>query len=299
MNAPSTVRPLPRLSHAATELLHEIEVVDEEGVRRAIAIPHERPLTIYVDRREIVTLMTLGQCPEWMVLGYLLNQRLVRDAREVASVQVAWDVAAAAVVTHHGAQGLAERTAHRVVTTGCGQGTMYQQAEDELAHLQLPLAADGSLGTDELADMLFAAKAHDSVYRRAGSVHGCAAFERGRLLMYIEDVGRHNAMDALAGWMAMQGVDGLGKAIYTTGRLTSEMVTKAALMGIAIIVSRNGITAKGHTLAKDLGMTLIGRASGRRFLCYTGHERLSRRPRQARTADAVEARDHPEHRGAI
>ncbi|ODV09369.1 MAG: formate dehydrogenase family accessory protein FdhD [Rubrivivax sp. SCN 70-15] len=272
----------PRLTQTAGTLLREIEIVDEYGERRRIAIPAERPLTLFVDKRELVTLMTLGACPELLVLGYLLNQRLVEAVTEVESVSVDWDVGAAAVRTHRGIQDLGRKTARRVVTTGCGQGTVFGDALTQLDAVRLPSAQAARIHQRTLVAMLETMRQRNSVHRRAGSVHGCALFHGAQMLMFVEDVGRHNAIDCIAGWMAMHGVTGADKTFYTTGRLTSEMVMKAAQMGVPIIVSRNGVTAMGHELAGRLGMTLFGRAANRHFLCYTGFERFDAEPEPQR-----------------
>ena len=272
----------PRLTAAQCELLREITVLDEYGERRSIHIPCERPLTVFVDKRELVTLMTLGQRPELLVLGYLRNQRLVADVTEVESITVDWDVGAAAVRTHGGVQDLAVKTAHRVVTTGCGQGTVFGDAMTQLHTVQLPNAATARIRQGTLQRMLETMRQQDSIHRKAGSVHGCALFQDAQMLMFVEDVGRHNAIDSIAGWMGLHGVPGADKSFYTTGRLTSEMVMKAAQMGVPIIVSRNGVTAMGHELASRLGMTLFGRASNKHFLCYTGLERFDSEPEPQR-----------------
>jgi FdhD protein len=277
-NRAGSMAGLPQLTAAQCEPLREIEIVDEYGEHRQIPIPLERPLTIFVDKRELVTLMTLGACPELLVLGYLLNQRLITDVREVAAVQVDWDVEAAAVTTHGGLPDLEQRTARRVVTTGCGQGTVYGDAVSQLDQVQLPDVASARIRQGELRQMLECLRQQDSIHRRAGSVHGCALFHGVDMLMFVEDVGRHNAIDTIAGWMAMHGVTGADKVFYTTGRLTSEMVMKAAQMGIPIVVSRNGVTQMGHDLATRLGMTLFGRAANRHFLCYTGFDRFDAEP---------------------
>ena len=265
---------LPRLTEAHCELTRAVDIVDAAGTRRTLEIPAERPLTLYVDRRELVTLMTLGQAPELLVLGYLLNQGLVRDVREVASVSVDWEVEAAAVHTHAGIDGIEQRTARRIVTTGCGQGTVFGELMDDIDRLQLPAPHASRVAQGTLLAVVEAMRQYPGVYRRAGSVHGTALFHGTRLLQLVEDVGRHNAVDTLSGWMAMQGVAGADKLLMTTGRLTSEMVMKAARIGVPMVVSRNGVTAMGLALAQRLGMTLLGRASGRRFLCYTGGERI-------------------------
>lgn len=274
----------PRLTNARCELLREIEIVDEFGDHRCIHIPAERPLTVFVDQREIVTLMTLGACPELLVLGYLRNQRLVDRVDQVESITVDWDVDTAAVRTRGGLDDIDAKTAHRVVTTGCGQGTVYGDAMTQLHSLQLPDAQSARIRQTTLHRMLEQMRQQDNVHRKAGSVHGCALFRLapggggGEMLIFVEDVGRHNAIDTIAGWMAMHGVDGADKAFYTTGRLTSEMVMKSAQLGVPIIVSRNGVTAMGHELAQRLGMTLFGRAANRHFLCYTGTERFDSEP---------------------
>lgn len=267
-------RPLPRLSDARCELTQAVPIVDAAGERRTIEIPAERPLALYVDKRELVTLMTLGQAPELLVLGYLLNQGLIRDVREVASVSVDWEVEAAAVRTHAGIDGIEQRTARRIVTTGCGQGTVFGELIDHLERIELPAPRDSRVTQRTLLDVVEAMRQYPGVYRRAGSVHGSALFHGTRLLQLVEDVGRHNAVDTLSGWMAMHGVAGADKLLMTTGRLTSEMVMKAARIGVPLVVSRNGVTAMGLGLARRLGMTLLGRANGRRFLCYTGDERI-------------------------
>ena len=279
----------PRLTDARCELLREIQILDEYGDRRHIHIPAERPLTLFVDKRELVTLMTLGACPELLVLGYLHNQRLISSVQEVDSVTVDWEVGAAAVHTHRGVQDMAARTAHRVVTTGCGQGTVFGDAMSQLASIRLPDAQSARIRQGTLHRMLETMRAQDSIHRKAGSVHGCALFRQGEMLMFVEDVGRHNAIDTIAGWMALHGVDGGDKAFYTTGRLTSEMVMKAAQLGVPIIVSRNGVTAMGHELASRLGMTLFGRAANRHFLCYTGIERFDSEPEPQRAPVRVVA----------
>jgi len=268
----------PRLNQVRGTLLRRIEIVDQHGERRDIDIPAERPLTVFVDKRELVTLMTLGAAPGLLVLGYLLNQDLIRHASDVESIDVDWSVDAAAVKTHRAIDGLAEKTARRVVTTGCGQGTVFGDAMAQIGAVRLPTAQSARIAQGTLLRILELMKSRDSVHRQAGSVHGCALFSGTDMLVFVEDVGRHNAIDSIAGWMAVHGIDGGDKVFYTTGRLTSEMVMKSAHMGVPIIVSRNGVTAMGHELAKKLGMTLFGRAAGRHFLCYCGFERFDADP---------------------
>ncbi len=273
---------LPHLTHSQAVLTHEVLVLDEFGRSRSMNIPAERPLTVFVDKRELVTLMTLGVAPELLVLGYLRNQRLISQAAEVESITVDWEVSAAAVRTRSGIARIEEKTAQRTITTGCGQGTVFGALMDDVASVKLPDAASARLRQSALYSMLEQMRHQDSVYKKAGSVHGCALFRGAELLVHVEDVGRHNAIDSIAGWMWMNGVDGADKCFYTTGRLTSEMVMKSAQMGVPIVVSRNGITQMGHGLACELGLTLIGRAKNRHFICYSGQERFDSEPEPAR-----------------
>ncbi|MEP7282381.1 MAG: formate dehydrogenase accessory sulfurtransferase FdhD [Rubrivivax sp.] len=286
---PQPIAGAPRLTAARCDWLREIAVLDEYGQRRTIAIPVERPLTVFVDKRELVTLMTLGASPELLVLGWLVNQRLVDHVTDVESVTVDWEVGAAAVRTHHGLIDLAGKTEHRVVTTGCGQGTVFGDLMAQIGDLCLPSPQVARLRQTTLNAMLEQMRQRNSVHRRAGSVHGCALFRAGELLMFVEDVGRHNAIDTIAGWMALHAIDGADKAFYTTGRLTSEMVMKAARMGVPIVVSRNGVTAMGHRMAEQLDMALFGRAANRHFLCYTGFDRFDSEPEPQRAPVRVVA----------
>jgi FdhD protein len=283
-----TRRNLPRLTRTAVPLTRDVEVLDEFGQRRTIPIPNERALTLYVDKREVVTLMTLGAAPELLALGYLRNQQLVGSLAEIESVTVDWDVGAAAVRTRSGSADFEARTARRIVTTGCGQGTMFGHLMEQVDNVKLPPAATARIRQSTLQTLNEAMRKVDSVHRRAGSVHGCALFRGSEMLTFVEDVGRHNAIDTIAGWMWMQGKDPLGqggdKVFYTTGRLTSEMVTKAAQLGVPIVISRNGVTQMGHELATKLGMTLFGRASQKHFICYCGFERFDAEPEPGRPA---------------
>ncbi|MBN9203335.1 formate dehydrogenase accessory sulfurtransferase FdhD [Methylibium petroleiphilum] len=278
--------PLPRLSRAHAPLTRSVDVLDEHGQRETIQIPAERPLTVFVDKRELVTLMTLGAEPELLVLGYLRNQRLVASVHDIDSVTVDWDVGAAAVKTRAGIEDFDRKTAKRVVTTGCGQGTVFGNLMDELNTLVLPDPQAARISQRALVALLDAVRRQESTYKSAGSVHGCALFtlagDDARLELFVEDVGRHNAIDTLAGWMWLRGLGGADKAFYTTGRLTSEMVIKSAQMGVPIVVSRSGITQMGHELATQLGLALFGRATNRHFLCYSGFERFDGDPSLAR-----------------
>jgi len=278
----------PRLTAAAAPLTQEIEALDEFGAMRRLSIPAERALTVFVDNRELVTLMTLGAAPELLVLGYLRNQRLVESAGEIDSITVDWDVNAAAVKTRAGIERFDEKTAKRVVTTGCGQGTVFGDLMAELDTLQLPGAGEPSarLSQRALYRLLDAMRLQESTYKSAGSVHGCALFRQDELLMFVEDVGRHNAIDTIAGWMWLHDVQGGDKIFYTTGRLTSEMVIKSAQMGVPIVVSRSGVTQMGYGLAQQLGVALFGRAMNRHFICYCGFDRFDAEPEAGRGAAA-------------
>lgn len=268
----------PRLTEARAPLTQRIQVLDEFGATREIAIPAERPLTVFVDKRELVTLMTLGANPELLVLGYLRNQRLIESIEDIESITVDWDVQAAAVKTHRGIEAFEEKTKKRVVTTGCGQGTMFGDLMGDVASLKLPSALDARITQSTLYGLLDAIRLKESTYKSAGSVHACALFKGAELLLFVEDVGRHNAIDTIAGWMWLNDHHGQDKTFYTTGRLTSEMVIKSAQMNVPIIVSRSGITQMGYELAQQLGLCLFGRATNKHFICYSGLERFMPQP---------------------
>ena len=273
MNCPDLSRYRPLLSDARADLTHEVESIDERGRRSTISIPAERPLTVYVDKRELVTLMTLGGAPEALTLGYLRNQRLVRAIEDVVSVQVDWSVDAVAVVTRNGIADVEERTAKKVVTTGCGQGSVFGGLMDEVDRIALP--PDARLAQSSIYRIVETIRTQQSIYKQAGSVHGCALFSNsGELLYFVEDVGRHNAVDAIAGLMWLEGMRGEDKVFYTTGRLTSEMVIKGAQMGIPFLLSRSGTTQMGHMVAEKVGMSLLARCTGRHFLLLSGQERI-------------------------
>jgi FdhD protein len=273
--------PLPHLTQARAPLTREVSAINEFGEVSIISIPSERALTVYVDKRELVTLMTLGAHPELLVLGFLRNQRLVKSVQEIESITVDWEVGAAAVKTRAGISDLEQRTAKRVVTTGCGQGSVFGDMMEEVDSIVLP---EARLTQAQLYGIVNAIRLKESTYKSAGSVHGCALFRGEEMLIFVEDVGRHNAIDTIAGWMWLQGSDvtsGADKVFYTTGRLTSEMVIKSAQMGVPIVVSRSGITQMGHEVAQRVGLCTIGRATNKHFLCYSGAERLVLQPELA------------------
>ena len=266
----------PQLTQAARPVTTTVTAINESGETVPTLIAGEHPLTVYLDKRELVTLMTLGAAPEALVLGYLRNQRLVEDIQDIVAVQVDWETDSAAVTTRSGSKDLATRTARRTVTSGCGQGTMFGDLMDDLDSIVLP--PTGHLHESTLMKLLDNVRRHESIYKQAGAVHGCAlAAPDGEILVFVEDVGRHNAVDAIAGRMWLDDIGGGDKIFYTTGRLTSEMVIKAAQMGIPFLVSRSGITAMGHGIAEKIGLTLIGRAQGKHYLLFTGQQRFSRR----------------------
>ena len=274
---------LPFLTQARAPLTCAIDAINEFGQTTSISIPAERALTVYVDKRELVTLMTLGANPELLVLGFLRNQRLVKSAQEIESITVDWDVGAAAVKTRRGIADIEKKTSKRVVTTGCGQGSVFGDLMDEIDSLVLPPA---SLTQAQLYGIVNAIRLQETTYKSAGSVHGCALFRGEDMLIFVEDVGRHNAIDTIAGWMWLQDartMAGDDKVFYTTGRLTSEMVIKSAQMGVPLVVSRSGITQMGQEVAQRLGLCTIGRATNKRFLCYSGAERLRLQPELAGT----------------
>ena len=264
----------PKLTHAAKPATFEVEAYNERGEMVPTAVAGEHPLTIYLDKREIVTLMTLGHAPEALAIGYLRNQRLADSIDDIAAVQVDWETESVAVTTRK-RKDLSSRLGKKTVTTGCGQGTVFGDLMEEIDSVKL--RGDVTLADADLFVLLEKVRKHETIYKQAGAVHGCAlATTAGEILMFVEDVGRHNAVDAIAGFMWLDGIDGSDKVFYTTGRLTSEMVIKCAQMRIPFLVSRSGLTQMGHAIAQKVGITMLGRASGRHYLAFTGKERLLR-----------------------
>ena len=262
----------PQLTDAARPATITIAAINECGEAVPTQIAGEHPLTLYLDKREIVTLMTLGAAPEALAIGYLRNQRLVSRLEDIAAVQVDWETDSVAVTTHVQVDDLDGRMEKRTVTTGCGQGTMFGNLMDEIDKVRLP--EDTSLDEETLYGLLDSVRRHESIYKQAGAVHGCALAQGADILMFIEDIGRHNAVDAIAGRMWLDGLEGGDKVFYTTGRLTSEMVIKTAQMGIPFLVSRSGLTQMGYDIAKKIGITMIGRSQGKHYLLFTGHQRF-------------------------
>ena len=271
------VKPNIQMSSASVPLVHEVEVLDEAGRKKLTCIPGERSLTIYLDKREVVTLMTLGSAPEALVLGYLRNQRLVESPDDIESIQVDWETDSAAVKTRRSTVDIDALTSKRVVTTGCGQGTMFGGLMEEISAIALP---DGPKLTQEaIVALIDAIRVHDSIYKRSGSVHACAVFERVgddgvKLLHFIEDVGRHNAVDSISGLMWLANKSGKDLIFFTTGRLTSEMVIKGAQMGVPFLLTRSGVTLMGLELARKTNLTILSRCSGKHFEIYNAPERV-------------------------
>ena len=263
----------PVLSDEGLDPTRPVTARDEFGDPRELNIAGECPLTIKVDHAEVVTLMTLGTYPEKLTLGNLRNQRLIDDINEIAEVRVDWDRETVDVFTAHGdgIVDLHEKIAKRTVTSGCGQGTIFSCTLDKLYDTRLPRV---EIYQSTIYALLKTINSYNEIYRAAGAVHGCALCEGSRMLYFVEDVGRHNATDTIAGEMWLQDIGGNDKIFYTTGRLTSEIVMKAAHMGVPILISRSGITHMGLELAQDLGVTLIARAKGRHFLVYNGEDTI-------------------------
>ena len=270
-------KPNIQMSNASVPLVHEVEILDEAGRSKLAHIPGERPLTIYLDKREVVTLMTLGSAPEALVLGYLRNQRLVESPDDIESIQVDWETDSAAVKTRRSTVDIDALTSKRVVTTGCGQGTMFGGLMEEMSEIRLP---DGPLLSQEaIISLVDAIRVHDSIYKKSGSVHACAVFERTAdggvaLLHFIEDVGRHNAVDSISGLMWLANKSGKDLIFFTTGRLTSEMVIKGAQMGVPFLLTRSGVTLMGLELARKTNLTILSRCSGKHFEIYNAPERV-------------------------
>ena len=291
----TAARRLPQLTNAGLKATASVVARNEfnQPVDGAIAV--ERALTIYLDKREIVTLMTLGNHPELLILGWLRNQRMVNDIEAIKAIQVDWEIDAVAITTHDGIDNLDDKLERKTVTTGCGQGTVFGDLMDDIDQISLPRPR---LKQSSIYGLLKALNEYNEIHKNAGAVHGCALCSEAQgIEQFIEDVGRHNAVDAIAGHMWLNDVDGADKLFYTTGRLTSEMVIKVALMGIPVLLSRSGITAMGLEIAQKVGVTLIARAKGRHFLVYHGGELIDyddMPPPKPPRGDARETRHQPD-----
>ncbi|MHC6527279.1 formate dehydrogenase accessory sulfurtransferase FdhD [Vibrio proteolyticus] len=249
----------------------EVEVFDEYGESLVKQIACERPLTVMLNWKEVVTLMTLGSRPEALVLGYLKNQSFISDPNAIESVIIDWQTHSAAVVTQENTDHLEGALKKKTVTSGCGQGTMYGNVMKQLENYQVPQI---TIKQSEIYAALEALTHFNDTYKKAGAVHGCAVCQGNQVLSFVEDVGRHNAVDTLAGEMWLNEQNGADKIFYTTGRLTSEMVIKVAQMGIPLLLSRSGVTQMGLDLARQFGITTIARAKGLRFQVFTGADKI-------------------------
>ncbi len=267
----------PEMTAEGLRPSHEVVAIDEYGQPRNGFIAGERALTLFLDDREIVTLMTLGTHPEMLTLGYLLNQRLVPCLESVNSVRVDWGKAEVRVESFEQVADLEEKLQHRTVTTGCGQGTVFGRMGDQIEKIRLPRP---QISQSMVYGLLSRINDHNEVYKRAGGVHGCALCScdpaaSPEIHLFVEDVGRHNAADAISGHMWLNAIAGKDKWFYTTGRLTSEMVIKVAQMQIPFLLSRSGVTYRGLELARKTGVVLIARAKGQHFLVYNGADQIT------------------------
>jgi len=261
----------PDMTDEGIHSLHTATVLDEFGEARELSLTGERPLTIYLDKREIVTLMTMGAQPELLTLGYLRNQGLVEQLEDIIAIQVDWDVEAVAVTTRQVRTDLDQVLSKRTVTSGCGQGTMFGNVMDSLNELSLDCP---SFSAESIYQALDGVAEYNKMYKQAGAVHGCALCTANKTDIFVEDVGRHNAVDAISGWMWLNEISGADKVFYTTGRLTSEMVIKVAQMQVPLLLSRSGVTEMGMRLAKQIGIGMVARAKGKHFLVYNGQEQF-------------------------
>ncbi|EEZ41097.1 formate dehydrogenase accessory sulfurtransferase FdhD [Photobacterium damselae] len=264
---------LPKIikTNSSVKQTFTVDIMDEYGDMQTKEIACEHPLTVYLNWIEIVTLMTLGERPSALVLGYLKNQGFIKDIDAIESVIIDWDTNSAAVITKENTDGVSKTLEKKTVTSGCGQGTMYGNVMKKLEGVTLP---QPQISQAKLYQLLEALTHHNETYKAAGAVHGCAVCKDTEILSFVEDVGRHNAVDTLAGEMWLKGETGNDKIFYTTGRLTSEMVIKVAQMGIPVLLSRSGATQMGYELAQKLGITMIARAKGHRFQVYSGMDNL-------------------------
>ena len=265
-DAPYQIAPSPD----GEGLTRGVSGIDHTGKQQNIRVVEERPLTIFLNAREIVTAMTIGDYPDYLALGLLRNQAMLSDTEEVTGVE--YDEELGVVVVRTATQtDHEEKLAKKTRTSGCAVGTVFGDMMEELDGLTLPAAR---IRTSDLYALAAKINTTDSLYLTAGAIHGTVLCEGPQPLVYMEDVGRHNAVDKVAGWMYANSVGAADKTLYTTGRLTSEMVMKCALMGIPALASRSGFTAWGVELARSVGLTLIGRMRGQRFICLAGEDRL-------------------------
>jgi FdhD protein len=261
-----TIMPNP----SDARLTQPAEGIDQTGARVTVSVPVERSLTLYLNSQEIVTMMTIGDYPQYLAIGYLLNQNMLKPDDLLTAVDYDDDLEVVVVRTKRGTN-YEEKLKKRTLTSGCAQGTAFGDLMEVIEGIELPAA---ELRTSWLFELVGAIKAIPSIYYEAGSIHGCVLCERGKPICYMEDVGRHNAIDKIAGWMYLGNVGAANKMLYTTGRLTSEMTIKTVRMGIPILISRSGSTGWGVELARKAGLTMISRTRGRRFVALSGAERI-------------------------
>jgi len=267
MDTEYLISPNPKDPH----LTRRVEAVDHEGKPIETSVTVERPLTLFLNGQEIVTMMTIGDYPEYLALGYLLNQNMIHDDDHITAIDYDDDVQCIVVRTAMKTT-FEEKVKKKTLTSGCAQGTVFGDVMEKFDTISLPKGQ--IIKSSWLASLVKKINTTPSLYLEAGAIHGCVLAQEDRPLLYMEDVGRHNAVDKIAGYMHHHEMTGEDKIFYTTGRLTSEMVIKTAQMGIPILVSRSGSTAWGVELAKQVGLTLIGRAKGRRFIALAGQERI-------------------------
>jgi len=265
----------PRLTEGVTG-------IDQDGNPVSASVTVERPLTLFLNGREIVTMMTIGDYPEYLAIGYLVNQNMLLPDDEITAVDFDEDIDTVVVRTARETN-FEDKLRKKTLTSGCAQGTVFGDVMEKFETATLP--ANAVLKTSWLYTLMKKINTAPSLYLEAGAIHGCVLCQQDRPLLYMEDVGRHNAVDKIAGYMFRHGMEGGDKIFYTTGRLTSEMVIKSVQMGIPIIVSRSGFTAWGVELAKKAGLTLIGRARGKRFIALAGEERIVFDAEQDHAAD--------------
>ena len=251
-------------------LTEAVTGIDHTGAAVEIRVPVERALTLYLNAQEIVTMMTINDYPEYLALGYLLNQNMLKPTDVVTEVEYDDDLQVVVVRTEHGTN-FEQKLKKKTLTSGCAQGTAFGDLMESIEDIDLPQTP---LRTSWIYQMTHEINTKPSLYLTAGAIHGCVLCFEGTPICYMEDVGRHNAVDKIAGWMFRHGVSAADKIFYTTGRLTSEMVIKTVRMGIPILVSRSGFTSWGVDLARQAGLVLIGRAKGKRFIALAGAERL-------------------------
>jgi FdhD protein len=250
---------MPEMTNAGLSPIHAVTALDEQGQARAVQVAGEAPLTLFVDEREIVTLMTLGSYPEALAVGYLRNQHLIKALREIKSVEVNWETETVKVNTGD------KKIGPKAITSGCGQGAVL--SINKLPAIELPKV---TIKQSLIYALLQALAQYNKIHRQAGGVHACALCQGAEILAFVEDVGRHNAVDAIAGLMWLHDWSSEDKIFYTTGRLTSEIVMKVAHIGIPVLLSRSGVTHKGILIAEEFGMILIAHAKAQRFLVFNG-----------------------------